>query len=201
MNAPTQNSDVLPEPGLMVVGRVVGVHGIRGEIKVKAMIDDTEAFEQFDGVVLAPDSIPLDQAVRYEIAQVRFHKGCVLLTLDAIRDRNAAEAMIGHRVAVVASEVPEIAEDHYRIGDLKGLHVRDGQGQTLGTVLDVEDIPSNPVLEVKLDGGIELLVPFSRSYIESVDMTAKILVLRECYRDLLFPLEDREVGGRRRARK
>ena len=118
---------------LMVVGKVLGAHGIRGELKVQPLTDDPGRFYDLEQVYLKKG----DKKTCHDIELVRFHKGKVLLTLTGIGDRNASERAAGAMVCIDRADAVALEEDEYFIGDLIGMTVFDEAGQSLGKVKDV----------------------------------------------------------------
>ncbi|MCB0080026.1 MAG: hypothetical protein KDE47_03810, partial [Caldilineaceae bacterium] len=82
-----RNQRVHVPDGYLAVGRVIGVHGLRGEVKVELHTDFPERFQPglqlFLGEALQPVSI----------RQARPHKGHMLILFDAYHSRSAVENM------------------------------------------------------------------------------------------------------------
>ncbi len=115
---------------LMIIGKVLGAHGIRGELKVQPLTDDPGRFYDLDTVYLEKNG----KKQAYDIDLVRMHKGNVLLTLDGINDRNASEKTIGAFVRIDREDAVDLDEDEYFIEDLIGMMVYNEQGDQIGKV-------------------------------------------------------------------
>lgn len=81
---------------LIIIGRILGVHGIKGELKVQPLTDDPGRFYDLDEVILIHDKTATD----YKIKNCRLHKNNVLLFLENVKNRNEAEALIGREVGI-----------------------------------------------------------------------------------------------------
>lgn len=73
---------------LVLVGEIAGVHGVRGEVKLRPLMDRPELLAELPAVHLRlPDS---PDALR-RVASVRMHHGAALLSFEGVSDRNRAE--------------------------------------------------------------------------------------------------------------
>lgn len=137
-------------PDLVVVGRIVKPHGIRGELAVDVLSD-------VPGRLDAGTEVVVDGA-RRTIRSSRVHQGRVLITFDGVPDRTAAEQLRG---ATVEAEPVDLADsDVYWAHELVGMAVVSETGQPLGIVTDLIELPDTAgydLLEVDLDGTTWLL--------------------------------------------
>ena len=117
---------------LIIIGRILGVHGIKGELKVLPLTDDPGRFYDLDEVTLIHDKTEVD----YKITNCRLHKSNVLLFLEGITNRNDAETLIGREVGIPKELAVSLAEDEFFIEDLLSLPVYN-DGQLLGKITDV----------------------------------------------------------------
>lgn len=151
----------------VVVGRIGRPHGIKGEVTVEVRTDDPEGR-------LAPGmSVRTDPAVAgpLTIAEGRVHSGRLLLAFEGYDDRGAAERLRG--VLLVADVDPaESPEDPDEFFDhqLVGVAVRTVEGEAVGAVHEVLHLPGQDVLAVRRPDGGEVLVPFVREIVPTVDL-------------------------------
>jgi len=149
-----------------VVGKIVGYHGIKGEIKVLPLINHAEDFLDFESVRIAQRD--------YKILTIRVHKNNILLSLENIPDRTAAEALSGFVEAMMDEE---LADDEVYIEDLLGYDVLDQQ-KKIGTVKNFSE-GSQELLVIELlpefQAKRELLVPFVEEYIVELNKEAKYI--------------------------
>jgi len=155
----------------VAVGRIVGPHGIRGEVKVEVLTDREERFVA--GSKLLTDTRPGRGDDRLVIVAARPHKHNLLVRLEGVDDRDAAEALRGATLEILREEVPPAPEGRYYHFELVGCRCRDGVHGDLGTVQDVVDHGAGELLRVVNADGRELLLPFVDSFIERVDMEAR----------------------------
>jgi 16S rRNA processing protein RimM len=152
-------------PEFLVVGRVAGPFGVRGEVKV---LLDTD----FPELVLRATHLFLgDPPVRYPVVQARMQRGMAVLKLLGCEDRAAAEALRGLEVQVRREEAPACGEGEYYYYELIGLQVWSTEGEWLGEVTDVWPTGSNEVLVVR-GKGKEWLLPAVEPIVRRVDLEA-----------------------------
>src|SRR3989304_7177429 len=82
--------------GLVTVGRVIGPHGLRGEVRVRLETDFPERFTRMRSAFLVRDG----RAETVEITGARPHRGGILLTVAGINDVSRAEQPRGAGVAI-----------------------------------------------------------------------------------------------------
>lgn len=157
-----------------MVGLLVRPHGVRGEIAAELLGDNPERLRpgsellavHGDAGVLSPAA-----ARRLRVVTSRPHRGRRLLTFVGIDDRDRAEELRGHYLAVPRSAVPPPPPGSYYHFQLVGCRCRDAEAGELGTVTGVLEDGGGELLVIERDG-CELLVPFVRSFLRSVDVDA-----------------------------
>jgi 16S rRNA processing protein RimM len=158
----------------LTIGRVVKAHGVTGELVVEIRTDDPETRFAPGRVLRAKGS---DQRERnYAVAAVRPHGSRLLLRLDGVADRDAADALRGSLFVVDSSALPPIDEpDTYYDHQLEGLLVRTTTGRDIGTVAEVLHTAAGELLAVKRAEAGELLVPFVNAIVTSVSLDSHIV--------------------------
>ena len=79
---------------------------------------------------------------------------------DGVADRTAAEAMRGQLVEVDRDSLPDLDDGEFYYADLIGLTCFSTDGDTIGSVLSVENFGAGEVLEIELAAGGRAMVPF-----------------------------------------
>jgi 16S rRNA processing protein RimM len=110
---------------------------------------------------------------------MRDHGGRLLVRLDGVDDRDAADALRGSLFVVDSDDLPPIDEpDTYYDHQLEGLHVRTATGQDVGVVAEVLHTAGGELLAVRRsDGGEtrEVLVPFVNAIVTSVSLDDRMV--------------------------
>lgn len=159
---------------LVEVGRVVGVHGIKGEIKV-LLYGSLPEF-RWDSVFLNGAD---KGAVRrsFKVLNARGHKNILIFALDGCRDRDLASTLVGMGVSVRRDELPAPAPDEYYHHDLIGMEVASDDGRELGRITGIISTGGNDVFEVEGPYG-EVLVPVIEQTAVTIDLKNKRVVVR-----------------------
>lgn len=158
------------EPEYLVIGQVVGVHGLRGDLKVRVESDDPERFYMLKWAYLG------DAHERFRVRGVRFFKGFALLRLEGIADRTTAEAYRGQYVWVHVSESLPLGEDEYYFYQIEGLTVQTDEGEVLGHVVEILETGANDVYVVRGPQG-EILLPAIKDVILDVDLAEGVMTV------------------------
>jgi len=158
--------------GKVCLGVVTGARGLAGEVKVKSFTADPLDLDAYGPVTDETGQ----REFRLRVAGTA--KDQLLVRIDGVRDRTAAEALKGVQFYVARDALPEPDEDEFYHADLIGLtaELADGSG-TLGRVKAVHDFGAGDVLEVDRPDGSPVLVPFTRAVVPSVDLKAKRLTV------------------------
>ena len=157
----------------LVVGRVAKAHGVTGEIVVEVRTDDPDSrFAPGNTLRAKPKTGP---ERRYAVESVRDHGGRLLVRLEGVVDRNAAEALKGVLFIVDSQDLPPIADpDEFYDHQLEGLLVRTVAGAPVGTVAEVLHTAAGELLSVRTERG-EVLVPFVSAIVTSVSLADRTI--------------------------
>jgi 16S rRNA processing protein RimM len=148
------------------VGYVARAHGLRGEVRVHLHAPEST-------ILLEVEEAWIGGAPR-KIVAARPTPGAVLLVLEGVADRDAADALRGEVVEVAREAIP-LAEGEFLLADLPGCAVVDVAGRALGDVVEVLS-GAQPILVIH-GGGHELLVPVVPEMVHSVDTAARRVVV------------------------
>ena len=160
---------------LLVVGRIGRAHGVRGEVTIEVRTDDP------DSRFAIGSSLQTDPSNKgpLTIRDARFHSGTLLLSFKGIEDRNAVETL--RNVLLLADVNPEesnISEDDFHISQIVGCEVFDSASRSWGIVTDVLHLPAQDTLVIDHDGK-EILVPFVKAFVPTIDVKKKVILVNE----------------------
>ena len=158
----------------MNAGRVAGVFGLRGELKVAASRVGNDALRDgMDVRAVLPDGTARSLRIR----ALRRHKGRPLVSFDGVDDADAAQALVGATLEIDRAAV-ELAKDEYFDDDLAGCALVDANDAVLGTVVAVEHYPAQDVLTVAVrEGSPRAMVPLVHAFVKRVDVRAKRILV------------------------
>jgi len=151
----------------LLIGEIVGVHGLRGALKLRSYADSPELFAPGLQLQLEDREGRLTTGT---VAWAQPHGKGLLMALEGVADRNAAEALVGCRLRVNKATLPALEEGTYYWFELIGLTVYTTDGRSLGTLEAVLTTGSNDVYVVRR-GEEEVLVPALASVVQKVDRT------------------------------
>lgn len=168
-----------PTDTLLLLGRVYRAHGLSGEIKVIPETDDPTRFEALSALYVGqtPDTARRTnvQGVRYQHAR----KGpLVILKLETVDSREAAEALRGALLYASADALPSLDADEFYLRDLVGLTAIEENGDRIGVVEDVLAFPGQDMLVVARDGQPSAMVPAVPEFVVDIDLQAGQITLR-----------------------
>lgn len=158
---------------LLVVGRIGRAHGVRGEATIEIRTDNPDA-RFYIGAKLETD--PKEKGP-LTIRDIKLHSGTLLLSFEGFDDRTAIERL--RNVLLLADVDPAEAntsEDDFHFSQIVDCSVVDELGKELGVVIDVLRLPAQDTLVVKFDGQ-EVLVPFVKAYVPTIDIANKKITI------------------------
>jgi 16S rRNA processing protein RimM len=138
----------------VVLGRVSGLFGVRGWVKVYSYTEPREAVLNYDRWLLSAK----DGWQEATVAEGQRHGKTVIARIDGYVDRDEAAKLVGAEIGVPRNELPETARGEYYWSDLEGLTVVHRDGTELGKVDYLLETGANDVLVVR--GITERLIPF-----------------------------------------
>jgi 16S rRNA processing protein RimM len=156
----------------VAVGRIVGVHGIKGYVKVHCEADSFSVLDHGHCVIIRD---PKGASRELKIEDARPQGRMLLLLLSGVFDRTAAEMMRGSDLLVEKSSLPELEPDTYYWADIAGMSVVSVDGRSLGTVESLIETGSNDVYVVKTPDAGEILIPAIASVVLEIDLNRKIM--------------------------
>ncbi len=156
----------------ILLGRVAGAFGVRGELKLLSWTDPRDALFTYQPWILRAGD------AEREVSGVRGRDTgkLVVARFPGVDTREQAEAMAGTEIWVPRERLPAPAPGEYYWVDLEGLAVVTVDGVPLGTVSHLFETGANPVMVVT--GERERLLPFVVGpYVVSVDFDAGRIVV------------------------
>ncbi len=153
-------------------GRIVGTHGVRGELRFELWCDGAEFLKKFKTVYLDADG---NNAT--PLLSCRAHGNIALICLEGIDNVETAAAN-RNRVLYIRRADARLSQGDYFIQELKGCTVLDADDRRLyGIVSDVSQTGANDVWHVEKDGK-EVLIPAIKDVVVSVDVGVGEVLIR-----------------------
>ena len=150
--------------------------GVRGEVAVEPLTWDPERFDELTEVWLERDG-QTPRSVRIE--RWRADTRRLLVKIAGVDSPEAArEEVVGGYLTIPRDQVVPRPDDEYYVFEIVGCEVFDENGDRLGEVSDVLEMPSTDLYAIRLAGGGEVLVPAVRNFVRTVDIGARRIVVR-----------------------
>lgn len=158
--------------GRVLLGRITGAHGIKGEVMVHAFTENPENIAGYG---------PLSDkggTRTFELSVVRVTEKGVVARVAGVADRTQAEALKGSELWIDRDRLPEAEEGEFYHADLIGLAVVSPDGARIGTVVAVQNYGAGDLLEIRPEGARRSeLVAFTRDFVPVVDLDAGRVVI------------------------
>lgn len=152
------------------VGGVAGMFGIRGEVKVHPEANESDRLGQYTALtarfadgssrVLVPTS-------------ARTHKTHLIMRFEDVETANDAEELRGAALTIPLSERGPLPEDTYYITDLVGMTVHTTDGEEIGPITEVLELPANDVYVTSRG-----MIPAVKQFVREVNLEQRRVVVQ-----------------------
>lgn len=159
----------MSEP-LLAIARILGPHGVRGEVKAEVLTDFPQRFKTTRQVWLGEPPQPMG------LQRARVAGRHVTLQLEGVETRDQAAALKGQLVQVPEQAAWPLPPGQYYWHQVIGLEAHATSGETLGRVAQILETGSNHVYVVHGPRG-EWLLPATREVIRQVDLEQGLLMV------------------------
>lgn len=162
-----------PEPikDRVIIGKIVGVHGIKGTLKIYSYAESLELFEP--GAMIRVNR-PDGSEESFEISWIKPHSRGALLALKDVNHRDQAIKMVGADLQIEKAELPQLEPGVYYWYDLIGIDVFASDDRYLGRLESIIETGANDVYVVKNEDR-EILIPALESVVQAIDIEAKTM--------------------------
>jgi 16S rRNA processing protein RimM len=159
---------------LVALAEVARPHGIAGELRLKVYNPESALLLGRPPVLLRlPEKAPRPVV----ITMARAVDKALLIRLEGVDDRNAAEELRGAEICVPRSALPPPEEGEFYVWDLEGAQAVLTSGEPVGEVTELVSYPTCDVLVVLRPDGKRLEVPMQAAYVDRVDAARGVVEL------------------------
>lgn len=148
------------------VGKIVGFHGLRGDVKIRPQTNNPTLLLDIDDVEL----VSREGRKKLIVKEMKLEKRMLIAKFDGYPDRTSVEPFLDATLFTSPDQLNELEEDEWWVTDLVGLPVFTTGGKEVGTISSVIG-GNSELLEVSppdRDGTI--LIPFVKALVPTVDM-------------------------------
>ena len=161
----------------ILVGSIVGLHGLRGYLKVKSFLENPRDIFKFDEYFI--------KNLSFSSILLKFNKKSVFICeLVGINSIEEAKKFVNNDIFIYKSSLPKIDKDEIYLNDLISFNVELESGVCLGELIKFYDFGGGPIIGVK-HGDEEKMLPFSKNFIINIDQDLKLITLSSSIKTLI----------------
>ncbi|MFI5252390.1 MAG: ribosome maturation factor RimM [Bacteroidota bacterium] len=159
---------------LFAIAKLTGCFGIKGYIKAQALTHTPRRLLKLKNVFIG---VGPDKLQEMNIEDVVFQQRSVLIKLQGVDDRTAAERFVGQYVFIDAPDVVKPPEGSYFVHDLLGCEVRTQDGKVYGVIEDVLKTASQDIWTIRQGDTVRML-PAVNDFIIRVEIPNRLVIVK-----------------------
>ena len=156
------------------VGRALGAHGLKGEIKFRYYNEVKEDFLRYEFLFHKKGNL----YEKLELAGKRSQKGLFYIKFIGLESPEEVSPLVNSELFVREEDLPRLESDEYYDYQLIGLDVADRKGGKVGKVKGVVHTKANDLLKVSA-GREEVFIPLTEDFVVSIDLEGSSIVVEE----------------------
>ena len=178
----------MPGSEYAIVGLIRKAQGIRGEVVVEPLTNKPDVVfasgsRVFAGTPsgdLAPvrDVRGVEEIPTLTVSESKPFKKGLIVRFEELSDRDSAELWRGRYLLAPFSELPPLEQDEVYLHDLIGMRVISTEGEQLGTVSTLYELPQGLILDVQTARGT-VMIPYRPEIIVRTDREERTVVINE----------------------
>ncbi len=165
----------------ITVGEIVKAQGIKGEVKARALTDDSMRFKKLKVVYIG------DKA--YKIIACRIDGDFVFLQFIGTDTRDDAELLVGKFLQIDRINAIDLDESSFFIADIVGCKIFTEGGAFIGEVVKVDQNGAADVFTA-VNGKATVRFPFLKRIISRIDVDEKLFIIKEAQFNEVCVYED-----------
>ena len=152
------------------IGLFVGVHGIKGEVKLKSYTQVPENIFSYEKLFIQSFDHQID------IKFVRKTKQNIICKIENIKTRNDAEKLKGLKLFVTRDSLPKLKDDEFYQSDLLGFQIYNLKRESFGLIVSFNDFGGGLLAEVK-NFDKTFYLPMGNKFLEKINYEKKEVIL------------------------
>ncbi len=161
----------------ILVGSIVGLHGLRGYLKIKSFLENPKDIFKFDEYFI--------NKLSFSSILLKFNKKSVFICeLSGINSMEEAKNFVNNDIFIYKSSLPKTDKDEIYLNDLITFDVELESGLYLGQLVKFYDFGAGPIIGVK-QGNTEKMLPFSDDFIINIDQDLRVITLSSNIKTLI----------------
>jgi 16S rRNA processing protein RimM len=155
--------------GKVVVGRIKGLWGNQGAIRVEMLTDSRSLFNPGSKLFLKDTLLTVEWG--------RWHRGDLVLQLEGLHVRYDSSQISNSELTVLESDLPPLDKDYYYHYQLLGLRVVTESGEELGKLTEIMTTGATDVYVVHGESKRALLLPAISEVVKTVSVKQGFMVV------------------------
>ena len=152
------------------LGTITKPQGLKGDFRVKP------AFNNYD--ILNDIKTIFINEKEYSVKKLTIRDGFVIYKVDGIDDCNVVENLRNTKIYFEEFTKETLPQGEYYVSDLVGMKIYNDSNGFIGTLTEINQYGSADVFSVSTEKG-EILFPFARDVIVSVNYDKKIIIVNQ----------------------
>ena len=163
----------------LVIGIITSSHGVAGKLNIKSLSDFQERFTKPGMRWIQKhneDPIPFKLISGFQ----KPGKESFIISLEGIKNRNEADNLKQYRLLVKSNDIPKLKDNEFHLNQLLNLDVRlfvKSKVKVIGKVVDLITENNNLIVIRLTHNNKEVLIPFVKEIVTTVDKNNKYLVI------------------------
>lgn len=152
------------------IGLFVGVHGIKGEVKLKSYTQVPENIFLYEKLFIESFDHQID------LKFIRKTKQNIICKIENIKTRNDAEKLKGLKLFVTRDSLPKLKDDEFYQSDLLGFQIYNLKRESFGLIVSFNDFGGGLLAEVK-NFDKTFYLPMGNKFLEKINFEKKEVTL------------------------
>jgi 16S rRNA processing protein RimM len=162
-----------PRSELVRIGRIAGIHGLRGALRYKPDNPESDSLADLESITIETGGERREYPV---LATAPVGRGMLKIELEGLTDPNQAEALKGGVVMIPADRLPPVEPHEFYYYQAIGCEVVLTDGSSVGTIAEMFSNGANDVMVVR-EGRREVLVPVIEDVVKAIDLDRRRVVI------------------------
>lgn len=160
----------------ITLGKIVKTFGIKGEVKVYSSSHFSSArYKKGNKVTLFNEKT--NERLEYTIYSYRKDGNMDIISFEELKNINLVEPYVNYLVQIKKNSAT-LPRGYYHYSDLKACLVYDETKNIIGKVKEVEEFASYQTLRIERNNQKDILVPFVKAFILSVDLDNHSIIIK-----------------------
>ena len=160
----------MSKKNLIEIGSFVGVHGIKGEVKLKSFTEIPENIFSFKEIFIESYENPI------KLKLIRKFKQIFVCKIENVETRTDAENFQGLKLLTARKSLPKLIDGEFYHSDLLNFEVYNLNKESFGKVISLEDFGAGLLAEVKKNDKTFYL-PMGKNFLKNINYKDKQIIL------------------------